>query len=123
MTGSLGLGLDGSLRSPATIAHFMKDIAQDTPVTYFNIQGVLFLGARMDEGSEFGAVDFLELKGRPIVVCRQSEDAWVWTRGAWQKETAIAQNCYNDGDILDRDQFVHRHPYAALELLELHIDC
>ena len=45
----MGLGLDGSVRLPATIAHFIKDIAQTTPATYFNTQGVLFLGARMDD--------------------------------------------------------------------------
>ena len=75
----------------------------------------------MAKRSEVGAVDFFELRGRPMVVCRRSEDAWVWTRGEWQKQDAMARNCYNEGNIIDRSQFVHLYLYAALDLLELHI--
>lgn len=73
------------------------------------------------EASSSVYLDFFELAGRPVVVCRQSDAAWVWTCGEWKKEPAIAKNCYSEGDMLGRKKFVHLHPYAALSLLDFSI--
>lgn len=66
-------------------------------------------------------IDFFEFEGRPVVVHRESDRAWVWSRGEWYSASQLIERCYKDGHSLDRENFIRSHPYAALELLDVPI--
>lgn len=66
--------------------------------------------------------DYFELDDLPVVIDRQGDCGWMWSRGAWQNDVGLPAKCYSAGQALTQDAFVHKFPYAALALLDVEIE-
>ena len=66
------------------------------------------------------AFDYFQLEERPMVVDREADAAWIWSRGEWREAPELIETVYSaTGAQMERDAFVHQFPFAALELLEI----
>lgn len=69
--------------------------------------------------SETGSFDYFDADGCPLVVDRNSGEAWAWVGGSWQSYLGLVYQNYAEKRSLQLGEFLRMFPDVALAITTL----
>lgn len=69
--------------------------------------------------SETGSFDYFDADGCPLVVDRNSGEAWAWVGGSWQSYLGLVYQNYAEKRSLQFGEFLRMFPDVALAITTL----